>query len=51
MQEQARICDVADELNADVFVIGTRRMNLKEGTESSATRVIKRASCPLLVVP
>ena len=45
------ICDVADELNVDVIVIGTRGMSLEGDSESTATRVIQLAPCPVLVVP
>ena len=45
------ICDVADELNVDVIVMGTRDINLEVDRESTATRVIQLAPCPVLVVP
>lgn len=45
------ICDVADELNVDVIVMGTRGVNLEDDTESTAARVIQLAPCPVLVVP
>ncbi len=45
------ICDVADELNVDVIVMGTRGINLDENNESTAARVIQLAPCPVLVVP
>ncbi|BEV35294.1 universal stress protein [Synechococcus sp. M16CYN] len=45
------ICDVADELNVSVIVIGTRGLNLKNDRESTAARVIQLAPCPVLVVP
>ena len=45
------ICDVADELNVDVIVMGTRGVNLDDDTESTAVRVIQLAPCPVLVVP
>ncbi|TCD58932.1 universal stress protein [Synechococcus sp. BS56D] len=45
------ICDVADELNVDVIVMGTRGVNLDTDTESTAARVIQLAPCPVLVVP
>ena len=46
------IGDVADEINADVIVMGTRGLAL-EGEEqpSTAARVIQLAPCPVLVVP
>jgi|TARA_B100001121_G_C18260761_1_gene421550 nucleotide-binding universal stress UspA family protein len=45
------ICDVADELNVDVIVMGTRGVNLEADSGSTAARVIQLAPCPVLVVP
>ena len=45
------ICDVADELNVDVIVMGTRGVNLETEGGSTAARVIQLAPCPVLVVP
>ncbi len=46
------ICDVADEINADVIVMGTRGLSLEaEEAPSTASRVIQLAPCPVLVVP
>ncbi len=47
------ICDVADEIDADVIVMGCRGVGLTdEGmTESVSNRVINLAPCPVLVVP
>jgi len=45
------ICDVADELNVDVIVMGTRGVNLEVEGGSTAARVIQLAPCPVLVVP
>ena len=45
------ICDVADDLNVDLIVMGTRGVNLEEDAESTAARVIQLAPCPVLVVP
>ena len=45
------IGDVADELNVDLIVMGTRGVNLDDDTESTAVRVIQLAPCPVLVVP
>ncbi len=45
------ICDVADDLNVDLIVIGTKGINLEEDIESTAARVIQLAPCPVLVVP
>ncbi|MFM8259572.1 MAG: universal stress protein [Vulcanococcus sp.] len=46
------ICDVADELNADVIVMGTRGLTLEaDEAPSTASRVIQLAPCPVLVVP
>lgn len=45
------IGDVADEINADVIVMGTRGIALEDGSQSTAARVIQLAPCPVLVVP
>jgi nucleotide-binding universal stress UspA family protein len=46
------ICDVADEINADVIVMGTRGLSLEsEEAPSTASRVIQLAPCPVMVVP
>jgi nucleotide-binding universal stress UspA family protein len=47
------ICDVADEINADVIVMGCRGTGLTaEGaTESTSHRTIELSPCPVLVVP
>jgi nucleotide-binding universal stress UspA family protein len=47
------ICDVADELNADIIVMGCRGVGLTEEgmAESVSNRVINLAPCPVLVVP
>ena len=47
------ICDVADELSADLIVIGCRGTGLTdEGREDSVSaRVINLSPCPVLVVP
>jgi nucleotide-binding universal stress UspA family protein len=45
------IGDVADEINADVIVMGTRGLTLEADEPSTAARVIQLAPCPVLVVP
>jgi len=47
------ICDVADEINADLIVIGCRGTGLTEegGSDSVSSRVINLSPCPILVVP
>jgi nucleotide-binding universal stress UspA family protein len=45
------IGDVADEINADLIVMGTRGITLEGDQESTAARVIQLAPCPVLVVP
>jgi nucleotide-binding universal stress UspA family protein len=45
------IGDVADEINADVIVMGTRGITLEEDHHSTAARVLQLAPCPVLVVP
>jgi nucleotide-binding universal stress UspA family protein len=47
------ICDVADEIGADLIVMGCRGLGLTaEGVAESVTnRVINLAPCPVLIVP
>lgn len=45
------IGDVADEIDADVIVMGTRGITLESDQQSTAARVIQLAPCPVLVVP
>lgn len=47
------ICDVADEVSADLIIMGTRGLGLtEEGAHESVTnRVISLSPCPVLVVP
>jgi nucleotide-binding universal stress UspA family protein len=47
------ICDVADEVGANLIIMGCRGLGLtQEGAEDSVTnRVINLAPCPVLVVP
>jgi nucleotide-binding universal stress UspA family protein len=47
------ICDVADEVEADLIVMGCRGLGLTtEGASESVTnRVVNLAPCPVLIVP
>ena len=47
------ICDVADEIEADLIIMGCRGMGLTdEGlAESVTSKVINLSPCPVLVVP
>ena len=47
------ICDVADELNADLIVMGCRGVGLIEEVqdESVTMRVINLSPCPILIIP
>lgn len=47
------ICDVADEIDASLIIMGCRGLGLiEDGTEESVTnRVINLSPCPVLVVP
>lgn len=47
------ICDVADEISADLIVMGCRGIGLtEEGAADSVTnRVINLSPCPVLIVP
>jgi nucleotide-binding universal stress UspA family protein len=47
------ICDVADELNADLIAMGCRGVGLIEEVqeESVTNRVINLSPCPVLIIP
>ena len=47
------ICDVADEIGADLIVMGCRGLGLIEDNlaDSVSNRVINLAPCPVLIVP
>ncbi len=47
------ICDVADEINADLIVMGSRGIGLTEdhAADSVTNRVINLSPCPVLIVP
>ncbi|WP_071516087.1 universal stress protein [Geitlerinema sp. PCC 9228] len=47
------ICDVADEIEADLIVMGSRGGGIvePETSESVSTRVISFSPCPVLVIP
>ena len=45
------IGDVADEVNADLIIMGSRGISLEEDQQSTAARVIQLAPCPVMVVP
>jgi len=47
------ICDVADEVGADLIIMGCRGLGLTDegSTDSVTTRVINLSPCPVLVVP
>ncbi len=47
------ICDVADELNVDIIVMGCRGIGLTEegANDSVSNRVINLSPCPVLIVP
>jgi nucleotide-binding universal stress UspA family protein len=45
------IGDVADEIEADLIVMGTRGLTLESDETSTAARVIQLAPCPVMVVP
>ncbi|MBE9076605.1 universal stress protein [Romeria aff. gracilis LEGE 07310] len=47
------ICDVADEVAADLIIMGCRGIGLTEGghLESVSSRVINLSPCPVLIVP
>ncbi|MBD2387061.1 universal stress protein [Cylindrospermum sp. FACHB-282] len=47
------ICDVADEIEADLIIMGCRGLGLTEegATDSVTARVINLSPCPVLIVP
>lgn len=47
------ICDVADEIEADLIVMGCRGLGLTDegASESVTNRVINLSPCPVLIVP
>jgi nucleotide-binding universal stress UspA family protein len=47
------ICDVADEINADLIIMGSRGLGLTEegAAESVTNRVVNLSPCPVLIVP
>ncbi|MGB3612421.1 MAG: universal stress protein [Elainellaceae cyanobacterium] len=47
------ICDVADELDIDLIVMGSRGIGLSEDglSDSVSNRVINLSPCPVLIVP
>lgn len=47
------ICDVADELEADLIIMGCRGLGLTDegASESVTNRVINLSPCPVLIVP
>lgn len=47
------ICDYADEIEADLIVMGCRGVGLTEegAAESVSNRVINLAPCPVMVIP
>jgi|SRR5579883_144876 nucleotide-binding universal stress UspA family protein len=47
------ICDVADEIGANLIIMGCRGLGLtEEGSQDSVTnRVINLSPCPVLIVP
>jgi nucleotide-binding universal stress UspA family protein len=47
------ICDVADEINANLIIMGCRGLGLTDevAAESVTNRVINLSPCPVLIVP
>ena len=45
------ICDIADELNIDVIVMGIKAKIVSNSAKNIVSRVIELAPCPVLVVP
>ena len=47
----AKICDIANELKVDLIVIGVKDISLESSSQSTASRVISLANCPVFIVP
>ncbi|AUT03201.1 universal stress protein [Nostoc sp. CENA543] len=47
------ICDVADEIGANLIIMGCRGLGLTDegATDSVTTRVVNLSPCPVLIVP
>tara|TARA_B100000700_G_C14691327_1_gene690051 strand:+ start:173 stop:556 length:384 start_codon:yes stop_codon:yes gene_type:complete len=45
------ISDLSVELNVDVIIIGTSGINIQRDHQSTASQVIHKAPCPVIVVP
>ncbi|NEQ98670.1 MAG: universal stress protein [Cyanothece sp. SIO2G6] len=47
------ICDVADDINADLIIMGSHGVDMAEGNigDSVSDRVINLSPCPVLIVP
>lgn len=47
------ICDVADEIGANLIIMGCRGLGLTDegASESVTTRVVNLAPCPVMIVP
>jgi nucleotide-binding universal stress UspA family protein len=45
------ICDIADEMNVDLIVMGSRGLDDDHAKESVTSRVISLSPCPILVIP
>lgn len=45
------ICDVADEVSADVIVVASRDTTVDDRDPTMASQLIRLAPCPVLVVP
>ena len=47
------ICDVADEVEANIIIMGCRGLGLTEekSSDSVTSRVVSLSPCPVLIVP
>ena len=45
------VCDVADEVSADVIVVASRDTTVDDRDPTMASQLIRLAPCPVLVVP
>ncbi len=45
------ICEIAQKLNVDLIVMGAKEINLLTDYKTTTSRVLKKAHCPVLIIP
>ena len=45
------IYDIANQLNLDVIILGTKGLKLGSESQTTVSKIIQLAHCPVLVVP